>query len=260
MRRRHAAELLFDLEPHGHRIDADVLAGQAREEELRPYLLSSKDRKAFGTLSRPLSSMRAGALPLNTRSYSTFVHKIPPDSRRGSGGCQPQISNPSVSYAKFSPFHRPIQQLAQDSGLAGARPTRVLPCGASFHFMLRAALIGFSSSGKTTLFQLMTSVRETARGTRQGRDARRHFEGARRAPRSADGDVQPEEAGPGHRRVLGHGGHGPDGRRADARRRRRLQERRRARPRAPRVSGSGGRPIPPGRSIRRATRRRWKTS
>jgi ribosome-binding ATPase len=30
--------------------------------------------------------------------------------------------------------------------------------------MLRAALIGFSSSGKTTLFQLMTSVRDSARG------------------------------------------------------------------------------------------------
>src|SRR5689334_22701262 len=30
--------------------------------------------------------------------------------------------------------------------------------------MLRAALIGFGSSGKSTLFQLMTSVRETARG------------------------------------------------------------------------------------------------
>ena len=30
--------------------------------------------------------------------------------------------------------------------------------------MLRAALIGFGSSGKTTLFQLMTSARETARG------------------------------------------------------------------------------------------------
>src|SRR5207253_96479 len=29
--------------------------------------------------------------------------------------------------------------------------------------MLRAALIGFASSGKSTLFQLMTSVRETAR-------------------------------------------------------------------------------------------------
>ena len=34
-----------------------------------------------------------------------------------------------------------------------------------FQFMLRAALIGFSSSGKTTLFQLMTSLRESARGT-----------------------------------------------------------------------------------------------
>ncbi len=30
--------------------------------------------------------------------------------------------------------------------------------------MLRAALIGFSSSGKTTLFQLMTSARDAPRG------------------------------------------------------------------------------------------------
>src|SRR5947207_4762288 len=30
--------------------------------------------------------------------------------------------------------------------------------------MLRAALIGFGSAGKTTLFQLMTSAREVARG------------------------------------------------------------------------------------------------
>src|SRR6202795_3453863 len=34
--------------------------------------------------------------------------------------------------------------------------------------MLRAALIGLSSSGKTTLFQLMTSVRESTRGTGKG--------------------------------------------------------------------------------------------
>src|SRR5437763_10346805 len=34
--------------------------------------------------------------------------------------------------------------------------------------MLRAALIGFSSTGKTTLFQLMTSLRETTRGTGKG--------------------------------------------------------------------------------------------
>jgi GTP-binding protein YchF len=35
--------------------------------------------------------------------------------------------------------------------------------------MLRAALIGFASSGKTTLFQLMTSARETARGGGHGK-------------------------------------------------------------------------------------------
>ena len=43
--------------------------------------------------------------------------------------------------------------------------------GYDFGFlMLRAALIGFSSSGKTTLFQLMTSVKETARAA-HGREA-----------------------------------------------------------------------------------------
>ena len=35
--------------------------------------------------------------------------------------------------------------------------------------MLRAALIGFASSGKTTLFQLMTSGREPARGGGHGK-------------------------------------------------------------------------------------------
>src|SRR5438045_8738444 len=35
--------------------------------------------------------------------------------------------------------------------------------------MLRAALIGFGSSGKTTLFQLMTSARETARSGGHGK-------------------------------------------------------------------------------------------
>jgi GTP-binding protein YchF len=37
--------------------------------------------------------------------------------------------------------------------------------------MLRAALIGFGSSGKTTLFQLMTSVRDTARAPGKGGEA-----------------------------------------------------------------------------------------
>jgi GTP-binding protein YchF len=40
--------------------------------------------------------------------------------------------------------------------------------GGGLHDMLRAALIGFSSSGKTTLFQLMTSVRESARAGGRG--------------------------------------------------------------------------------------------
>ena len=37
------------------------------------------------------------------------------------------------------------------------------PCYDARFAMLRAALIGFGSSGKSTLFQLMTSARETAR-------------------------------------------------------------------------------------------------
>ena len=41
-----------------------------------------------------------------------------------------------------------------------AEITGVLGC----RFMLRAALIGFSSSGKTALFQLMTSARDAPRG------------------------------------------------------------------------------------------------
>src|SRR5712692_7959264 len=50
-----------------------------------------------------------------------------------------------------------LQVVATRAGGRSARATmRGLP-------MLRAALIGFASSGKTTLFQLMTTVRETAR-------------------------------------------------------------------------------------------------
>src|SRR3954469_9680535 len=74
------------------------------------------------------------------------------------------ISNPSASYAKYSLSHRPI---LIDTVGPFRQTARVLPCAAP-HFMLRAALIGFSSSGKTTLFQLMTSVRESTRGTGKG--------------------------------------------------------------------------------------------
>ena len=83
--------------------------------------------------------------------------------------------------------------------------------------MLRAALIGFGSSGKTTLFQLMTSVAGNRRARRTARaSVDRHFESARRAARSPDGDVQPEEAGAGDGRVLRPGA--PPGRPAARRR------------------------------------------
>src|SRR5262249_40220254 len=38
------------------------------------------DRNAFGTLSRPLSSIRAGALPLNTRWPTSIGHSTPQKS------------------------------------------------------------------------------------------------------------------------------------------------------------------------------------
>ena len=46
--------------------------------------------------------------------------------------------------------------------------------------MLRAALIGLPSTGKTTLFQLMTSAREAPRTPARPEAQRRHLEGARR--------------------------------------------------------------------------------
>ena len=68
--------------------------------------------------------------------------------------------------------------------------------------MLRAALIGLPSSGKTTLFQLMTSMHEAPRG--QGR----RDIGISKVPDARldrpDGDVQPAQAGARHRRVHRH--------------------------------------------------------
>src|SRR5262245_14726730 len=70
----------------------------------RPYFDSKVARNAFGTLSRPLSSMRAGAFPLNKGHYSTSLHKSPQDGRRGSPGCQPQY----VVSQLVTPYFRPL--------------------------------------------------------------------------------------------------------------------------------------------------------
>ena len=70
--------------------------------------------------------------------------------------------------------------------------------------MLRAALIGFPSSGKSTLFQLMTSARDGAGGKGDVKI------GISKVPDDRldvlDRDVQPEEARAGHRRVHRHRG------------------------------------------------------
>src|SRR5262245_33988402 len=56
----------------------------------------------------------------------------------------------------FTGLHRK----GRECPFIGSTRGRVLGC----RFMLHAALIGFGSSGKTTLFQLMTSAREAPRG------------------------------------------------------------------------------------------------
>ena len=53
MRRRHLAELFFFLEPHGHRIDADVLAGQARDEQFTAVLGLEQGPKDVRDLESP---------------------------------------------------------------------------------------------------------------------------------------------------------------------------------------------------------------
>ena len=69
--------------------------------------------------------------------------------------------------------------------------------------MLRAGLIGFPSSGRTALFQLLTSARE-APARRQGRRQRRRRPGPRRTAGQAHRPFQSEEAGPRDGRVRRH--------------------------------------------------------
>ena len=131
---------------------------------------------------------------------------------------------------------------------------------AGFGLMLRAALIGFGSTGKTTLFQLMTSARETGRGAHgkgeasigiskvpDGRLDRltAMYNPKKRVPATVEfSDLR--RGGPGGAQALVDVAAYKN---ADA-----------LRARAARVPGSGACRTPPGRSIRRATRRRWKTS
>ena len=104
-----------------------------------------------------------------------------------------------------------------------------------FQFMLRAALIGFSSSGKTTLFQLMTSLREPARGASGKGET---LVGISKVPDARldrlTAMFNPRKRVAATVEFSDMAATGPDHRGADARRRRGLQERRRARSRPPR--------------------------
>src|SRR5262249_37549668 len=71
----------------------------------------------------------------------------------------------SVNFRVSDTGQNPGAQKGSDPGQTPSRAS----IGVST--MLRAALIGFASSGKTTLFQLMTSVRETARAAHGKGDA-----------------------------------------------------------------------------------------
>src|SRR5215475_1787642 len=72
------------------------------------------------------------------------------------------ISGGSVCYAEFSPDYRPPQPCLE-AGDSKAANGGVAVWYDSGFLMLRAAFIGFASSGKSTLFQLMTSAVGTAR-------------------------------------------------------------------------------------------------
>src|SRR5919204_4714749 len=71
----------------------------------RPYLLSRDERKTFGTLSRPLSSIRVTSCPLNTRHHPhqpTFNHKFPPKIL---GEAQRVVNRKIQPVSKLCQFH-----------------------------------------------------------------------------------------------------------------------------------------------------------
>ena len=103
------AELLFDLEPHRHRIDADVLAGQARQEQFAPVLaFESATRKRVRDLEPSLViDSRRRVAP----EHAQLLHFAPQISTAivgdGSLACQRQ-KLASVSYAyNVTPLFRP---------------------------------------------------------------------------------------------------------------------------------------------------------
>src|SRR5438046_217455 len=67
----------------------------------RPNLLSIGPRKSPGTLSRPLSSMRAGAFPLNTPESALNDHLSPQDSTPIVDNAQAEVNRKTYPISKL---------------------------------------------------------------------------------------------------------------------------------------------------------------
>src|SRR5665213_125949 len=79
MRRRHRGEFFFELEPYRHRIDADVLARQARQKKLPAVLLLDEAAKGVRNLEPALiiDSRRS-----TTPEHVSLLHSDPQNSTR----------------------------------------------------------------------------------------------------------------------------------------------------------------------------------
>src|ERR1700733_13108931 len=109
MRRRHGADLLFDLQPHGHWRNTHVLARQTREEKFAPVFAFAQGAKVFWHVEsmRVIDTCRRVA-----PKHATLLHFWPQISTEiiGEGRlcCQCAKRKRSVGYVKLSPSNRPL--------------------------------------------------------------------------------------------------------------------------------------------------------
>src|SRR6185312_7936097 len=162
MGRRHRRELFFELEPDRHRINADVLAGEAGQEDLTAVLLFDKTAKGVRNLEPPLVINAGGG---TTPEHETLLHSDPQKSTTIVGLCLCEVNRKILCGQQVTPNLRLLiaPAVVRPTLHQGTPRNRVLRC--RVQPMLRAALIGFGQTGKTTLFQLMTSAREPSRAS-----------------------------------------------------------------------------------------------
>src|ERR1043166_3519282 len=151
MGRRHRGKLFFALEPHGHRVNADVLAREAGQEDLPAVFLFDKTAKGVRNLEPPLVIDAGGG---TTPEHETLLHSDPQKSTTIVGLWSSEVNRKMLCGQQVTPNFRLLIAPAVVHPIAPTLSlrTRVLRC--RVQPMLRAALIGFGQTGKTTLFQL----------------------------------------------------------------------------------------------------------